>query len=161
MKSRSALESKPWEFEFNICISKVILRWFFEGSFVSIDRNCLVLPTTNQQLCTAGEFSYFIEGYPIRQEDAFYFSAGVGRSGTFMAIDRLLHGLALSRPLDVFGTVYEMRLERCSMVQNEVGKHLLSRSSSKNKNIHLFIIVERSYNLRNTSTRVKTFFNLI
>ncbi|CAD6191999.1 unnamed protein product [Caenorhabditis auriculariae] len=46
-------------------------------------------------------------------------SAGVGRSGTFMAIDRLLHSIELDRPIDVFGIVYEMRQERCQMVQNE------------------------------------------
>uniref|UniRef100_A0A0K0EXU3 protein-tyrosine-phosphatase n=1 Tax=Strongyloides venezuelensis TaxID=75913 RepID=A0A0K0EXU3_STRVS len=46
-------------------------------------------------------------------------SAGVGRSGTFIAIDRLLQCMAISQPLDVFGIVHEMRLERCQMVQNE------------------------------------------
>ncbi|PAV90121.1 hypothetical protein WR25_13325 [Diploscapter pachys] len=46
-------------------------------------------------------------------------SAGVGRSGTFIAIDRLLQYIQLSRPVDVFGIVNEMRMERCHMVQNE------------------------------------------
>uniref|UniRef100_A0A1I7X9F5 Protein-tyrosine-phosphatase n=1 Tax=Heterorhabditis bacteriophora TaxID=37862 RepID=A0A1I7X9F5_HETBA len=46
-------------------------------------------------------------------------SAGVGRSGTFIAIDRLLQTIQLDRPIDVFGIVHEMRLERCHMVQNE------------------------------------------
>uniref|UniRef100_A0A0K0ESF9 protein-tyrosine-phosphatase n=1 Tax=Strongyloides stercoralis TaxID=6248 RepID=A0A0K0ESF9_STRER len=46
-------------------------------------------------------------------------SAGVGRSGTFIAIDRLLQCMAINQPLDTFGIVYEMRLERCQMVQNE------------------------------------------
>ena len=48
------------------------------------------------------------------------FSAGVGRSGTFIAIDRLLQYIQLGRPVDVFGIVNEMRMERCHMVQNEV-----------------------------------------
>lgn len=47
-------------------------------------------------------------------------SAGVGRSGTFIAIDRLLQYIQLGRPVDVFGIVNEMRMERCHMVQNEV-----------------------------------------
>ncbi|RCN33713.1 Protein-tyrosine phosphatase [Ancylostoma caninum] len=47
-------------------------------------------------------------------------SAGVGRSGTFIAIDRLLQTIQIDRPIDVFGIVHEMRLERCHMVQNEV-----------------------------------------
>ncbi|PAV63662.1 hypothetical protein WR25_07782 [Diploscapter pachys] len=46
-------------------------------------------------------------------------SAGVGRSGTFIAIDRLLQYIQLGRPVDVFGIVNEMRMERCHMVQNE------------------------------------------
>ncbi|KAH7716570.1 Protein-tyrosine phosphatase [Aphelenchoides avenae] len=46
-------------------------------------------------------------------------SAGVGRSGTFIALDRLVQHIECGRPIDVFGTVYEMRLERCHMVQNE------------------------------------------
>lgn len=47
-------------------------------------------------------------------------SAGVGRSGTFIALDRLVQHIECGRPIDVFGTVYEMRMERCHMVQNEV-----------------------------------------
>ncbi|PIC45517.1 hypothetical protein B9Z55_005509 [Caenorhabditis nigoni] len=46
-------------------------------------------------------------------------SAGVGRSGTFISIDRLLQTSSLGEPIDVFGTVCEMRYERCQMVQNE------------------------------------------
>ncbi|VBB26466.1 unnamed protein product [Acanthocheilonema viteae] len=46
-------------------------------------------------------------------------SAGVGRSGTFIALDRLMQCVAKTLPLDVFGIVYEMRLDRCHMVQNE------------------------------------------
>uniref|UniRef100_A0A915ASM2 protein-tyrosine-phosphatase n=1 Tax=Parascaris univalens TaxID=6257 RepID=A0A915ASM2_PARUN len=46
-------------------------------------------------------------------------SAGVGRSGTFIALDHLMQCMAIDRPLDVFGIVYEMRMERCHMVQNE------------------------------------------
>ncbi|VDN01727.1 unnamed protein product [Thelazia callipaeda] len=46
-------------------------------------------------------------------------SAGVGRSGTFIALDRLMQCVAKNLPLDVFGIVYEMRLDRCHMVQNE------------------------------------------
>uniref|UniRef100_A0A915EGL5 protein-tyrosine-phosphatase n=1 Tax=Ditylenchus dipsaci TaxID=166011 RepID=A0A915EGL5_9BILA len=46
-------------------------------------------------------------------------SAGVGRSGTFIALDRLVQNVEYGRNVDPFGTVYEMRLERCHMVQNE------------------------------------------
>ncbi|KIH57723.1 Protein-tyrosine phosphatase [Ancylostoma duodenale] len=54
-------------------------------------------------------------------------SAGVGRSGTFIAIDRLLQTIQIDRPIDVFGIVHEMRLERCHMVQNEVRSHCSSK----------------------------------
>ncbi|XP_040073952.1 LOW QUALITY PROTEIN: tyrosine-protein phosphatase 10D [Ixodes scapularis] len=46
-------------------------------------------------------------------------SAGVGRSGTFIALDRILQGLRKYDTVDIFGIVYEMRHERVWMVQNE------------------------------------------
>ncbi|CAG0882994.1 unnamed protein product, partial [Cyprideis torosa] len=46
-------------------------------------------------------------------------SAGVGRSGTFIAIDRILHHLKNNDYVDIFGMVYEMRKERVWMVQTE------------------------------------------
>ncbi|KAH7933806.1 hypothetical protein HPB49_017381 [Dermacentor silvarum] len=46
-------------------------------------------------------------------------SAGVGRSGTFIALDRILQGLRKYDTVDIFGIVYEMRRERVWMVQNE------------------------------------------
>ena len=47
-------------------------------------------------------------------------SAGVGRSGTFIALDRLLQHIKKYDTVDIFGIVYEMRKERVWMVQNEV-----------------------------------------
>ncbi|XP_023243827.1 tyrosine-protein phosphatase 10D-like [Centruroides sculpturatus] len=46
-------------------------------------------------------------------------SAGVGRSGTFIALDRLLQNIQKYDFVDIFGIVYEMRKERVWMVQNE------------------------------------------
>ena len=51
-------------------------------------------------------------------------SAGVGRSGAFIAIDHLLRQL-LRHPdenidIDVFGLISEMRMFRIQMVQTEV-----------------------------------------
>ncbi|XP_048481180.1 tyrosine-protein phosphatase 10D [Plutella xylostella] len=47
-------------------------------------------------------------------------SAGVGRSGTFIALDRALQQLAARHDaLDVFGIVHQMRRERVWMVQTE------------------------------------------
>ena len=56
-------------------------------------------------------------------------SAGVGRTGTFIAIDTLLHQInhqsqqqqkQEQRTVDVFGVVYRMRMNRVAMVQTEV-----------------------------------------
>ena len=48
------------------------------------------------------------------------FSAGVGRSGTFIVLDRMLQHLQEHDYVDIFGTVYEMRKYRHWMVQTEV-----------------------------------------
>ncbi|XP_014676014.1 PREDICTED: receptor-type tyrosine-protein phosphatase F-like isoform X2 [Priapulus caudatus] len=46
-------------------------------------------------------------------------SAGVGRTGAFIAIDRLLTTAEHSKTLDVFKTVMELRIHRQRMVQTE------------------------------------------
>jgi len=46
-------------------------------------------------------------------------SAGVGRSGTFIALDRILQHIKSHDYVDIFGIVFEMRKERVWMVQNE------------------------------------------
>lgn len=46
-------------------------------------------------------------------------SAGVGRSGTFIALDRILQHIRTHNQVDIFSIVCEMRRERCHMVQNE------------------------------------------
>jgi len=46
-------------------------------------------------------------------------SAGVGRSGTFIALDRILQSIRKYDVVDIFGIVYEMRKERVWMVQTE------------------------------------------
>lgn len=50
----------------------------------------------------------------------FFFSAGVGRSGTFIALDHILQKIQKHDYVDIFAIVYEMRKERVWMVQNEV-----------------------------------------
>uniref|UniRef100_A0A0C9RSG0 protein-tyrosine-phosphatase n=1 Tax=Fopius arisanus TaxID=64838 RepID=A0A0C9RSG0_9HYME len=46
-------------------------------------------------------------------------SAGIGRTGTLIAIDILLQHIKENRKLDVFGTVYRLRHHRINMVQRE------------------------------------------
>jgi len=47
-------------------------------------------------------------------------SAGVGRTGTFIAVERLLRYMKYSDSVDIVQTVLGMRDDRCSMVQAEV-----------------------------------------
>lgn len=50
----------------------------------------------------------------------FVFSAGVGRTGTFIALDRVLQQLDLKGTIDLYGCVFDLRLHRHHMVQTEV-----------------------------------------
>lgn len=50
----------------------------------------------------------------------FLFSAGVGRTGTFIAIDRLIYQIENENMVDVYGIVYDLRMHRPLMVQTEV-----------------------------------------
>jgi len=46
-------------------------------------------------------------------------SAGVGRTGTLIALDMLMHQVSNKRNIDVFGTVLDIRKDRYLMVQSE------------------------------------------
>ncbi|XP_007439776.2 receptor-type tyrosine-protein phosphatase eta, partial [Python bivittatus] len=46
-------------------------------------------------------------------------SAGVGRTGTFIAIDRLIQQMEMENTVDVYGVVYDLRMHRSLMVQTE------------------------------------------
>ncbi|XP_074920814.1 receptor-type tyrosine-protein phosphatase V-like [Chelonoidis abingdonii] len=54
-------------------------------------------------------------------------SAGVGRSGTFIALDRLLQQLKQEKVVDVFNTIYTMRMSRYSMIQT-LGQYVFLHS---------------------------------
>uniref|UniRef100_UPI003AAE95FB receptor-type tyrosine-protein phosphatase beta-like n=1 Tax=Centroberyx gerrardi TaxID=166262 RepID=UPI003AAE95FB len=47
-------------------------------------------------------------------------SAGVGRTGTFIGLDRVLQQLDTKDTVDVYGAVFDLRLHRSHMVQTEV-----------------------------------------
>lgn len=51
-------------------------------------------------------------------------SAGVGRTGTFIALDRVLQQLDTRDTVDVYSVVFDLRLHRTHMVQTEVRAHL-------------------------------------
>ena len=50
------------------------------------------------------------------------FSAGVGRTGTLIAVDILLQHISenKNKKVDIFGTVFKLREQRVNMVQTEV-----------------------------------------
>jgi len=52
-------------------------------------------------------------------------SAGVGRTGTFILIDRLLQHIQHENTIDIFGMILEMRGYRSNMIQTEVSMALL------------------------------------
>lgn len=51
-------------------------------------------------------------------------SAGVGRTGTFIAIDRLIYQIENEYTVDVYGIVYDLRMHRPLMVQTEVRRRV-------------------------------------
>ena len=58
--------------------------------------------------------------FPTMGPTIIHCSAGVGRTGTFVGIDKLLQDYKTKSYVDIFGMVYEMRMSRCLMVQTEV-----------------------------------------
>ncbi|XP_054027677.1 receptor-type tyrosine-protein phosphatase eta [Dryobates pubescens] len=56
---------------------------------------------------------------PIDSPTLVHCSAGVGRTGTFIAIDRLIQQMEMESTVDVYGVVYDLRMHRPLMVQTE------------------------------------------
>lgn len=64
-------------------------------------------------------------------------SAGVGRTGTFIVLDRVLQQLDTKDTVDVYGSVFDLRLHRSHMVQTEVGRRWSSSTFSWRRCIFL------------------------
>ena len=52
----------------------------------------------------------------------FFHSAGVGRTGTFIAVDAMMQRLKEKDDLDIYNFVTQMRTKRTFMVQNLVSR---------------------------------------
>ncbi|NWI94597.1 PTPRJ phosphatase, partial [Pitta sordida] len=68
-------------------------------------------------------FRYLVHQYncqnPVDSPTLVHCSAGVGRTGTFIAIDRLIQQMEMENVVDVYGVVYDLRMHRPLMVQTE------------------------------------------
>ncbi|KAM5248405.1 receptor-type tyrosine-protein phosphatase eta [Ctenodactylus gundi] len=68
-------------------------------------------------------FRYLVRDYmkqvPPESPILVHCSAGVGRTGTFIAIDRLIYQIENENMVDVYGIVYDLRMHRPLMVQTE------------------------------------------
>lgn len=78
------------------------------------------VPETTQSLI---EFVRTVRDYidraPSTGATVVHCSAGVGRTGTFMVLDRVLQQLDSIGTVDVYGCVFDLRLHRSHMVQTE------------------------------------------
>ncbi|XP_032078046.1 receptor-type tyrosine-protein phosphatase eta isoform X2 [Thamnophis elegans] len=61
----------------------------------------------------------FMRQKPSTSPTLVHCSAGVGRTGTFIAIDRLIQQMEMENTVDVYGSVYDLRMHRSLMVQTE------------------------------------------
>ena len=57
--------------------------------------------------------------FPTAGPTIIHCSAGVGRTGTFVGVDKLIQDYEKEASVDIFGLVYQMRMARCLMVQTE------------------------------------------
>ncbi|XP_030069969.1 receptor-type tyrosine-protein phosphatase beta isoform X2 [Microcaecilia unicolor] len=78
------------------------------------------VPETTQSLI---QFVRTVRDYINRTANAgptiVHCSAGVGRTGTFIALDRILQQLDSRDSVDIYGAVHDLRLHRVHMVQTE------------------------------------------
>ncbi|XP_028934309.1 receptor-type tyrosine-protein phosphatase beta [Ornithorhynchus anatinus] len=78
------------------------------------------VPETTQSLI---QFVRTVRDYVNRTPGAgpsiVHCSAGVGRTGTFIALDRILQQLDSKDSVDIYGAVHDLRLHRVHMVQTE------------------------------------------
>ncbi|KAK9952792.1 hypothetical protein ABG768_018599 [Culter alburnus] len=61
----------------------------------------------------------YINRTPFSGATAVHCSAGVGRTGTFIALDRVLQQLDTRDTVDIYSAVFDLRLHRTHMVQTE------------------------------------------
>uniref|UniRef100_A0A3Q2EFA7 Uncharacterized protein n=1 Tax=Cyprinodon variegatus TaxID=28743 RepID=A0A3Q2EFA7_CYPVA len=71
----------------------------------------------------------YVDRSPSTGATVVHCSAGVGRTGTFIALDRVLQQLDSKGSIDLYGCIFDLRLHRQHMVQTEVRNQNPVRSS--------------------------------
>ncbi|XP_078271016.1 receptor-type tyrosine-protein phosphatase eta [Rhinoraja longicauda] len=61
----------------------------------------------------------YINQHPLSGPTVVHCSAGVGRTGTFISIDDMIQQIDNNRKVDIWGTVFQLRMNRPLMVQTE------------------------------------------
>ncbi|XP_069756765.1 receptor-type tyrosine-protein phosphatase eta-like, partial [Narcine bancroftii] len=62
---------------------------------------------------------HYINQHKMSGPTLVHCSAGVGRTGTFISIDHMIHQIDYKKKVDIWGTVYQLRMNRPLMVQTE------------------------------------------
>ena len=75
---------------------------------------------TNQCWYTVGMYAQYIIECMLGLINSCYYSAGVGRSGTFIALDTEIQRIEKENVIDVYNCVLKMRFWRNFMVQTLV-----------------------------------------
>ncbi|XP_044126391.1 tenascin-X-like [Bufo gargarizans] len=70
---------------------------------------------------------YTANCYPVNSPILVHCSAGVGRTGTFIGLDRIIKQIETEARIDVYGIVYDLRMHRVLMVQTESQYIFLNR----------------------------------
>ena len=110
-------------------------------------RSCTILNSTGWLCFTQITFSYTTG------------SAGVGRSGTFIALDRILQQIKRFDFVDIFGIVYNMRKERVWMVQTEQQYICIHQCTSVSLSFYRKTSLNSMGNVRKTFSKVCFLFS--
>ncbi|MBN3289777.1 PTPRJ phosphatase, partial [Polypterus senegalus] len=68
-------------------------------------------------------------------------SAGVGRTGTLIALDHVIHQIDRTNSVNVYKIVCDLRMHRPLMVQSEVLAFLFTNASAKQHGMNLFRVI--------------------
>ena len=85
---------------------------------------CLICIKLNRQMKCFAAILIPVPSSPYKWIICFIASAGVGRTGTFIAIDAMLEGAEVKKSVFIQNYVQVMRKCRPYMVQKEVSKRL-------------------------------------